>query len=446
MPTTADLERLLVLPNESLAVEYKSWLVLTENPGRATLAKAAIALANHGGGIIVLGMRENNAEGGALGSQPRPEGLGRYNQDGINAAINRYADPAFHCELMFATHPTTRTEHAFVIVPGGSVVPVMSTRACDGVIAVRRCYMRKPGPRSEEPLTGEEWRTLLDRCVKAGRENMLDAIRVIVQGRAGTAPDPEARNALVEFMDTSRERWRELIDPLPQNDPARMSLGHREFGFELVNVPAAPNLAELRRRIDEAGRLRFTGWHPFASLDREPYQPRPIDGVIETWLGAPEEGRALHDPAHCDFWRADPVGRLVLFRGYSEDAWQGLEPGRAIEVTNPIWRVGECMLFAARFARQYGENPLIVVRCRLTGLRNRLLVSTGERGPTVRPRLVCGDNDVMLETQATAAQIEDNLAEVLHPFLVPLYERFAFYELRMELVRDELERMRAGRF
>jgi hypothetical protein len=57
MPTPDELRRLLDAPNETLAVEYKSWLSLADNAGRATLAKAAIALAHHGGGIIVLGMR-----------------------------------------------------------------------------------------------------------------------------------------------------------------------------------------------------------------------------------------------------------------------------------------------------------------------------------------------------------------------------------------------------
>ena len=70
------------------------------------MAKAAIALANEGGGIIVLGIREDVARGGALGSQPPPVGLPRYSQDNINAAVERFADPAFHCTLMFAEHPS----------------------------------------------------------------------------------------------------------------------------------------------------------------------------------------------------------------------------------------------------------------------------------------------------------------------------------------------------
>lgn len=80
MPTAAELQTLLQFPVEKLTVEYKSWLDLNENSGRAILAKAAIALANEGGGVVVLGMRENNAEGGALRSQPRPAAIGRYSQ------------------------------------------------------------------------------------------------------------------------------------------------------------------------------------------------------------------------------------------------------------------------------------------------------------------------------------------------------------------------------
>jgi hypothetical protein len=190
MPTTAELQILLEFPVEKLKVEYKSWLKFDENPGRATLAKAAIALANEGGGVIVLGMREDNAQGGALRSEARPRDIARYSQDDINAAINRYADPKFHCELAFANHPETNNEHAFVMVPGGMIVPVMSVRGCDGVIGAQKCYVRKPGPRSEEPFTSEEWRGVMDRCIAARLESMLAPIRFIVQGLGSPAPIP----------------------------------------------------------------------------------------------------------------------------------------------------------------------------------------------------------------------------------------------------------------
>ena len=260
MPTPDDLRRLLESPNETLAVEYKSWLTLNDNAGKATLAKAAIAIANHGGGLVVLGMRAPVLDRGALASTPRPADLRRYTQDDVNAAINRYADPTMHCELVFAPHPQTGVEHAIVVVPSDLATPVMSRRDCDGVITAQRCYVRKPGPRSEEPFTGEEWRALLDRCVRAGRENMLDAIRHIVQGHAGAAPPPDALAALKEFAADGLARWQLLVAPLPAEDPARLGHGYRELAFEVRNIAPAPSLVELRRRLDVAGQTRLTGW------------------------------------------------------------------------------------------------------------------------------------------------------------------------------------------
>src|SRR5688572_31205564 len=100
-PTNADLIRLITYPNETLTVEHKGWLDLSHNPHKAILAKAAIALANEGGGIIVIGTREDNTQGGALGSYARPAELSRYSLDDINSAIARFAE-----------HSDTKVEHA----------------------------------------------------------------------------------------------------------------------------------------------------------------------------------------------------------------------------------------------------------------------------------------------------------------------------------------------
>jgi hypothetical protein len=56
------------------------------------------------------------------------------------------------------------------------------------------------------------------------------------------------------------------------------------------------------------------------------------------------------------------------------------------------------------------------------------------------------DAEVELSSAATAAEMDDNLIEILHPLLVPLYERFNFFELPLDLVRAEVGRMRANRF
>jgi hypothetical protein len=259
MPTREELIALLAEPGETLTIEHKSWLDLNERHGQATLAKAAIALANHGGGIVIFGMRGDDAVAG-LESHDRPEGLRRYRQEDINAGINRFAEPHVHCELLFARHPTSNIEHAFVVVPGSAGVPVMSRRECAGVISQQRCYIRKPGPRSEEPFSSEEWRSLLDRCIRAGREDMLEAIRLIVQGHAGAAPAQAAVEALENFAAASIVRWETLTEALPADDEARMPHGRYELTFEISDAPPATSLIQLRERMATAGAVRHTGW------------------------------------------------------------------------------------------------------------------------------------------------------------------------------------------
>jgi len=442
MPTQAELIRLLVEPNESLTLEYKSWLDLSTNRAKATLAKAAIALANEGGGIIIVGMRAE--EGGLLLSRPRPAEMARYSQDAVNSAINRFADPEVHCELAFATHPETQVEHAVIMVPGGMRVPMMSTRDHQGEIVAQRCYVRKPGPRSEEPFTAEEWRGMFERCLQARREDMLDAIRLIVAGHSSPAV-PAEHAALDEFCQNAQEHWLNLVAPLPVEDPAQMRFGYYSMCFEMTGVEPAANFAELQRRMDEARRVKHTGWGPFVALTRDDLAPRVVDDAIQVWLGDPQPERIERTSDHCDFWRATRSGLLYLQRGYDEDGDDRTQPGTVFGVTLPVWRVAEALLFVSRLARLFGEDPIIFVRIHYTGLRDRVLTARGQN-VILREGRNSADNEVIIETQASASQIEDNVVEIVHELLVPLYERFDFLELPLEFAARQIEEMRRLRF
>ena len=103
------------------------------------------------------------------------------------------------------------------------------------------------------------------------------------------------------------------------------------------------------------------------------------------------------------------------------------------------------MLHIARLARSFEENPTIVARCHYTGLQNRFLTSISHRR-VMFDNHVCNDREATIETQATATEIDDNLAEVLHPMLVPFYERFSFFELPMQVVVEEIDELRRNRF
>lgn len=433
MASQQELLAFLTYPNETLSNEYKSWLDLSSNKGKATLAKAAIALANHGGGTIVLGMRGDGEE--KLQSKPRPEGLPRYSTDSVNAAINRYAEPSIHYDVSFEVHPETRVEHAFVHVPP-STVPVMCTRLEEKVIQQNRVYIRKAGPKSEEPMTAEEWRTLFNRCIQAGRESMLDAIRIIVQGQP-LVPILPKTDLLKDFTAESFERWKALTRNLPADAGARLSKGHYQLSFEILGVPKV-SLKEMLARLQQADQIQLTGWGPFVNIGRAPVGPHPVGDVIEAWMGYENEGR--YGDHHADFWRVDPRGLLYEIRGFEEDVTDKAKPGQVFDAIMPIWRVGETILYVGRLARTYDGDTEIRIRGEYSGLKQRRIGTIFDPMYSVRRGLSMTDRKV-LETNVSVRQIEENLAEVLHGFLAPLYEQFDFSSLSPDIVAAELRRL-----
>ena len=448
MPLKEDIQQLVDEPREDLAYEYKDWLDLISNEHKATLAKAAIALSNHGGGFIVLGFAE---QGQTLESQPRPETIPEITQDAINEAIRRYAEPEFHCEMHKCICTVTGVEHPVVVVPSSLAVPVMSKRECKGTIAQNRYYIRKPGPRSEEPLKSEEWRTLINRCVRTNRDDMLEAIRSIITGSVETqSPMPNALDELRDYCTAANDRWEALVSNEPDDAASRFPQGYYEMGFALVGAKPANSLAELQDRLDVARQIKLSGWTPFLALRVPGHDPYPHEDFVEAWVGrSVQDDWMTNDPSHSDFWRVSRDGKLYTIRGYSEDNPRnhfasGLmnNNGPVFYIPLPILRIGEGLLFASRFAETFEEVDQIAIRCRFTGLNDRCLAHEYNNYSSY---YISRTNEVVLTGQATLQQVQDNLAEIIHPLLSKLYDYFNFFSLQFNLVSEVLKELRNNR-
>ena len=427
------IEILIHYPREDLAREYKQWLDLGKNEHKATLAKAAIALANHGGGYIVIGFSENDD---GLQSEAIPPELPAITQDCVNEIIRRYAEPEFHCVVHTLEHRDSGNKHPVVTVPGNSV-PVMARRDCDGVVAKGRCYIRKPGPRSEEPQSADEWRRLFDRCMRANRSSLLDAIRSILHGNAESLGPPDVRAQLRSFCLESRSKWESLVAPLPKEASVRFPHGWYEIGFSLIGAPVT-SLVELRERLRKAQSTQLTGWPPF--LDWDQY----TDGqCIEAWAGRPVSNSLTEDPSVCDYWRCKKDGSLYTIRGYTEDGMSPTFPaGTIMDPALPVWRVAETILFAHRFAESFGVVSEVVIQSRFTGLNGRRLGSVSPRGWGRRFGNRCSRTDEFShETTLQAGSVQDNIVEIVHDILTDMYALFDFFVIHETLVRNEIKKL-----
>lgn len=439
-----DIRTLLDAPRETLSVEHKAWLDLGDQRHRGILAKALIALANHGGGYVVIGISEE--EGGTRRRVvARPPEIAAYSQEMIATLVRKFIDPVFDCELLTLKDPETDVELAVLSVPSGIPDIVMSKSGVpDGPISEFRIYMRKPGPASEMPTTISEWRALFDRCVKARQSEMLDAIRSIVTGaptfQEGSLVDRKEANLV--FMEDCRARWLRLVEETPVTSGARMPNGYWEVGVTFLGDLEPPSLVELDRRLRIADGVKHTGWPTFLYMTRQPFAPNPVDGGLQAWIYEP--GRDT-EPAHSDFWRITRDGQAYMIRGHGEDELERIGAGSGFDISTPTWRIGEVILHVARLARQFEGVTGFDFTCRYTGMAGRHLVAIGGRRWVHEGRVIHQDK-YEGATTIELHQIPDELPEIVHGLLSPLYELFGLFELSRQLVSEELAEMHKNRF
>ncbi len=374
---TRRLKELLRYPIEKLDIEVKNWLELTTTEHQAVLAKSMLALANYGGGYILLGFEQEGND--LIPSIPESQEHNRYlNEctfDRIQGIIERYADPTFQCEIYHIEHPIEGIKFPIIRIPGGHRVPIRSKRSGpnEQYIQANKYYTRRPGPRSEPPQTAHEWNELINRCIQANREILINNIREIllnVTNLSSTTPSEDYEwNELENWNTQSNEKVESLLSDLPFSSP--YNRGKYVVAYQVKGEFEILNLRDFRNVLIHT-ESNITGWPPWMWSNFPNAQPYTVEGVIECWFGPIFNGI----PAESDYWRASPNGFMYLVRGYQEDSTDQFESGTILDPILQIWRIGECLLHAKRLVNNLNvENDSILFYVEYEGLNNRVLKS-----------------------------------------------------------------------
>ncbi len=439
------LADLLIEPRETMNVEHKAWLDLADPEHKAIVAKAIIALANHGGGFIIFGIDDKEKEDGPF--IKRPDKLSGFNVDAINSIVSRYCEPIFHCDLVFETAPSGE-QHPIVLVPGGHKVPIRSSS--DGPsgkhLKNNSYYIRRGGPKSEVPQSGLEWDELIKRAISNSKEDIADLLRKIIGGGIETVAEPTQDQLTASWFSESANRWQERIAHLPPDHEARMPNGHYSVGYTLQGDFKVLPFDQLVAAVDRAT-MRYTGWPQFWVPTRKEIEPRPYHDSIEVWLGS-DESSVLEDAAHSDFWRVSQSGKAFLIRGFQEDGIDyGERPGQSLDLTVPVWRVAETFLHAAALADQLGDpSSKVAFKFAWTGLKGRQLTVNANSSRYLREGHKTYQDQYSTTISATGSEISNFLPELVSQVISPLYQYFSFFSLPSNLVVEEIGKMRQNRF
>lgn len=251
----------------------------------------------------------------------------------------------------------------------------------------------------------------------------------------------ELKRSLDQWMQESTSRWETVArDRISgENRALYYAWGYWSIAYAIAAVPASFSMLEL---IDTLAKMpgQTRCLHPWRVLPGSDKKPYPFERTIECWPVVSPDGFSP------EFWRASPDLKMFYLRKHEEDDPLGtghvLPASRRLVIRRPIWRVGECVLHAARLSRALNLPPgPVAFRAKWTGLEGRRLARNPHEDTD--PEHECLQDCVESVAAATTADIEERLFEVADALLAPLYEAFNLFRLDEEEIRSQIAGMLA---
>lgn len=425
-----ELQELVENPNETLDVEYKSWLDLQNNTeARADLARHIAALANHGGGAIVLGFSDDLTPTG-----PDPYKL-TYDRDLIASIVKKYLEPTFQCDV-HVVGSSTGSQHPIVIVPPSADAPICAKASgpiVDGKprgIVQATYYTRKPGPESARIITSAEWAPIIRRTAMHERSAIMSAIDVSLRASQKALSEEEI---IKQWHDAAHTAF--LKDLTAYNAPSSLQRSHWQYSYAIGRSDGQQldpaELIEILGQVNrELGDLVRTGWSMFYPFTRPEIAPSFVTDAAS--------GMGDRDFLQCalirdtkpvlglfhavDMWRVSVDGYATIIRPYWEDDkdWEkqtSRKPGTWFSPNLLARSLAELVRHARALSERFNLPTTVTFRCEWHGLSSRELFDP--RGMWL-PGIVAKDDCRVTTGIWPAASLANNWPEIVCKLASPV--------------------------
>jgi transcriptional regulator with XRE-family HTH domain len=192
--------------------------------------------------------------------------------------------------------------------------------------------------------------------------------------------------------------------------------------------------------LDILGQLELpgSGWPPFWIPTRKGIKPYLYYKELECLLYEGEQ-----DPAHSDFWRASPDGKMFLIRGYYEDGIEEVKPGEIIDIIFPIRQVTEVFLHALELSKELANDiseSEVEFYFEWTGLQNRKLEALDPRRYLSMER-ISRQPSVETNISVKVSDIRSALVSNVCKVSSELFSSFEFFTLSQSVVEEFIDKM-----
>ena len=437
--------------SERLDVEVKNWLNgLKSNEDKSTLAKEIIALANSGGGFIFIGFDDQGDKFPEI--QPQIGEPAAFTQDGIASVVEKYVSPPCQCSVSYHQQTNSDIDHPVISVPGYHRTPVFANHGSpdNKKLQLGTVYVRRPGGASERAKTQDDWEKLLDRLVKARQEELLDAMRGVLNPQQSVI-QPEAN--LYQWDKRCLNFWNEKIKTLPESDARRNEKGYWTVSFQIESFNR-PRLTDLSNKLVR-GMPIYSGFPPFQFIEFGCRRPIVSGNELEAWLADSNSvDEIVEVDNHADYWRLSNRGKGFLLRPMQEDRadfpFNIISPkpvGPFFSWTLPIYHITEVLKFIESLAGYFADNSAqFSLLLNYFGTNGRKLVEH-TNNYSLPEGAVCSQSQLKASLSSVAvSEIGLNLEEMVYTLLSPVYEQFDITELPKALVNRVVQETLSKRY
>lgn len=440
---------------ETLALELKSWLDPKRNEHKARIVKALIALRNHGGGSLLVGVGDD----GVVVSDPPPFDFEtRYHPDQVQELVSRHASVVFSVATTFRerdgrpyvrmdVEPGVRTP---VRVKTG--ISVDRAGATTSLLAANDIPVRtleSNGRPSTSSCGANDWERLMTVCFDNREADIGRFIRRHLNGAGpGLAELIDGLRAIpatgldvaTGCLDIGAARFEEEIArrELPADVAEMIAWGGREVAVVIEPAPVgfSANGAFLQRLLSSLPRL--TSYPPLLEVAIG----GPTSGFVvrhSCWEGL----LAVHGRVDAlTFDMADPQGRFyerrlllpdVIARANNE------KPKSYLGERETITDVAEAIVTVLAFATALGiadEEHNLAFAFRWSGLAGRLIDGwfLGSRAQYVAEDDVSPVCRLTIAGDTPPAALAPRIGEALQP----LFETFRGYMEPQQQIEETL--------
>lgn len=264
------------------------------------------------------------------------------------------------------------------------------------------------------------------------REDVLNMLRTFGIPDAVKGKESEYSD-LSKFIQDAHLRWESENAKLLE--PQKNTLWYYSFGCQIVWKTKNIDLEKVRSSLISLRRYTWVGMF---------YPPYTDEGPYSMW-GCMEVFLKRREPDDNDFWRIRPDGFIYFLCWHQEDSWKGIKPWTALEVSLPVWRLGEFLLIANQlWSLMFEEWFSLLITCEWQGTENRILFSEDWRR-NFSGNYKCKEKSIKTTWKFSSVLIENLLSNVVKSLLNPFYEKFDFLSFGDGFYDSEITKLKTGR-